>query len=195
MKTMAVFASTIIMSASHLHFDASTKPVFSLTDAIPTESAFLFSWVSWSVIDYHKNDDASFNNQLQKLIAMPKNNVRVKMPRNADDLFTLAKLVYAKHTADGDRSPLNSLDDYNWMDNGSKIAQWQYLQNQVKQLEKDIDDLYRQRDLLLAPVDLTLRASRDLLLSIYKANYKELNDWDFEVDDRPKPKKQQTVKQ
>jgi len=127
---------------------------------------------------------------------MAKNNVRIKMPRNADDLLKLANLVYAKHTADGDKSPLNLLDDYNWTNNGDKITQAQTLQNQAKQMEKDLEGLYKQRDLLLDPVDLTVKASRDLLLGVYKANYKKLGDWGFEVDDSPKPvKKQKTVKQ
>ena len=125
---------------------------------------------------------------------MAKNNVRVKIPRNPEDLLALATDVYSKHISDSSTSALNSLADYNWTDNGAKIAQAQALQDKAKQMERDLEGLYNQRDLLLAPVDLTVKASRDLLLSIYKANYKKLGDWGFEVDDSPKPKKEKATK-
>ena len=60
-------------------------------------------------------------------------------------------------------------------------------------MEKDLEGLYNQRDILLTPVDLTVKASRNLLLSIYKANYNS-STTGLEVDDSPKPKKEKTTK-
>ena len=62
----------------------------------------------------------------------------VKIPRNPEDLLELAGLVYAKHTTDGAASPLNSLADYNWTDNGAKIAQAQTLQDKRNKWRKTL---------------------------------------------------------
>lgn len=126
---------------------------------------------------------------------MAKHNIRVKIPRNAEHLLQLANTVYAKHMADAEKSPLNLLNDYNWQDNSLRMIQAQALQQQIRQTEKELDNLYRKRDTLLAPVNLTLKCSRDLLLGMYKANYKKLTEWGFEVDDTPKQKQPVTTNQ
>lgn len=120
---------------------------------------------------------------------MPNPNVRVKIPTNPTELLKLAALIYAKHTADGAASRLKALDDYTWELHGDKVAQAQVLDAEATQMEKDLEEKYKQRDLLLAPVDATVKSSRDLLLGAYKKNYKKLGDWGFEVDDTPKAKK------
>ena len=120
---------------------------------------------------------------------MAKPTVRVIIPRNPDGLLSLADLVYKKHQADGAKSPLQTLSDYNWNDNGPKIAEAQVLDAQAKQMEKDLEELYRLRDILLKPIDLTVKSSRDNLMGIYKNNYKKLGDWGYVVDDTPKAKK------
>ncbi len=120
---------------------------------------------------------------------MANPNMRVKIPRNPQRRIALAASIYKKHLADGVKSPLQTLSDYNWTDNGPKITEAEDLELQAKQLEKDVEELYRQRDLLLEPITLTIRSSRDNLLGIYQANYKKLGDWGFVVDDTPRAKK------
>ena len=120
---------------------------------------------------------------------MPNPNVRVKIPTNPSELLKLAALIYAKHIADGAASRLKALDDYTWELHGDKVEQAQVLDAEATQMEKDLEEKYKQRDLLLAPVDATVKSSRDLLLGAYKKNYKKLGDWGFEVDDTPKAKK------
>ncbi len=113
---------------------------------------------------------------------------RVVIPRNPDEFLTLAKLVFAKHTADGATSKLNGLSDYNWTDNGAKIDEAITLQARAKQMEKDLEELYRLRDIQIAPVDKTVKASRDLLLGAFASNPKKLGEWGFTVNDTAKAK-------
>ena len=120
---------------------------------------------------------------------MAKTNVRVIIPKNPADELNLAKKISDKHTADGANSPLKALVDFNWTDNAPKVTQALALQVQIDQMEKDLETLYNKRNVLLVPVDGTVKASRDTLLGIYKANYKKLGDWGFVVDDTPKAKK------
>lgn len=120
---------------------------------------------------------------------MAKSTVRVIIPKNPGLFLTLASDVYTKHTDDGASSPLAGLEDNNWTDNGPKIAQAKGLQTQIGTLEKALENLYGQRDLLIAPVLATVKSSRDLLLSKFSKNPKKLGDWGFTVDDSPKPPK------
>src|SRR5437762_13324468 len=119
---------------------------------------------------------------------MGKPTARVLIPRNPSDLLSLAESIYTEHQADGANSPLNALEDNNWTDNGAKIAQAKALDAQAKQMQKDLENLFKQRDLLLAGIDATVRSSRDLLLSKYSNNPKKLGDWSFIVSDSPKAK-------
>jgi len=113
---------------------------------------------------------------------------RVVIPKTADKMIALAKLVYGKHTADGAASPLNTLQDYNWTDNGSKVAEADDLNAQAKELEKKVEKLYQDRDALLASVEQTVRSSAKLLSGIYKSSPKNLGEWGFEVNDTPQKK-------
>jgi len=51
-----------------------------------------------------------------------------------------------------------------------------------------MENLFKQRDLLVASIDATVKASRDLLLGKFSKNPKKLGDWTFVVDDSPKAK-------
>jgi hypothetical protein len=114
---------------------------------------------------------------------MPKNSVRVSIPTNPADLLALAAKVYQKHVKDGKTSALNALKDYNWTDNGPKIAPALKIQVQITDMEKQLKILYGDRDVLFTPIDATVKKSRNLLLSIYSEHPKKLGDWGFDVND------------
>lgn len=125
---------------------------------------------------------------------MARQTFRVVIPTNPEKKLTLAELVLGKHTTDGAASPLNALVDNNWTANGPKVAQARTLQTNITQLEKDLENMYKQRDLLLAPVTESLKGSRDALVGIYRSNPKKLGDWGFVVNDTPAPKKKEEPK-
>lgn len=108
---------------------------------------------------------------------------RVIISKSPDKLLALAKRVLDKHTADGASSLLNNLRDYSWTEHGSKVAAAEALQAQAKEMERELEKVYQNRDALLAPVEQTVRASAKLLSSIYKKSPKNLGDWGFEVND------------
>lgn len=120
---------------------------------------------------------------------MPNPKVRVEISRSPKAILDLAAGIYKKHTDDGAASPLNNLEDNNWTDNGAKIQEAQNLQTEIDAIEKGLESLYRQRDLLIAPILETIQSSRDLLLGIYAKNPKKLGDWTFTVNDTPKTTK------
>jgi len=108
---------------------------------------------------------------------------RVIIPKTAEKMLAIAKLVFAKHTADGATSPLNALQDFNWTNNGPKVAEADALHAEAKELSKKLEKLYQDRDALLAPVEQAVRSSAKLLSGIYKSNPKNLGEWGFEVND------------
>ena len=120
---------------------------------------------------------------------MAKQTFRVVIPTNPEKQLDLAELVLNKHTTDGATGPLNTLVDHSWTDNGPKVVDARKLQDEILQLEKDLEKKYKERNLLLAPVMDSVKASRDLLIGVYKSNPKKLGDWGYVVNDTPQKKK------
>lgn len=114
---------------------------------------------------------------------MPNPNQRVLIPRNAAQKLDLAKKVLAKHTAMAATSPLASLQTHTWAANGPQVTTAINLHQQAEDLSRQAEEAYRKRDILLAEIDLSIKASRDILLAVYFDNPKILGEWGFEVDD------------
>ena len=117
--------------------------------------------------------------------------MRVVIPTAPADLLDLADDVYAKHTADGASSVLNSLEDQNWAVEGPKIALAKAKHSEAETLKLQMEKAYRDRDLLLAPVKDAVIASRDLLTGVMRSNMKRMGDWGFTVNDTPTAKKKE----
>lgn len=120
---------------------------------------------------------------------MANSNVRVVIPSNAIDLLQLAAAIYAKHLADGDASPLNMMQANKWTDNGPKIAEGITYHNQAEELKGQASLKIGQRDLLVPDVNESVKASRDVLLGVFRNNPRELISWGFTVNDTPKAAK------
>jgi len=120
---------------------------------------------------------------------MANNTVRISIPTNAADKLTLAEKIYQKHQADGDASPLKVISSHAWESSGPRIATALEYHKQVEALRSQSDLTYRKRDLEVAEVDESIKASRDLLLGIYRDNPKELSQWGFSVSDTPRTAK------
>jgi len=118
---------------------------------------------------------------------------RVIISKSPEKLLALAKRVLDKHTADGASSLLINLRDYSWTEHGPKVAQAEALHLQAKEMERELEKIYQNRDALLAPVEQTLRSSARLLNGIYKSSPRNLGDLGFEVNDTP-TKKTDTTK-
>ena len=106
---------------------------------------------------------------------------RVVIPTNPGELMKLTGLVYAQHQKLGTKSPLVILDSPNWDDLGPDVEQAVTTQARIEELEKELKNLYGQRDPHLATFTDLDRRSRDILLAKHAANPAALGDYGFDV--------------
>jgi hypothetical protein len=117
---------------------------------------------------------------------MSSSKMRVEIPTNPKSLLDLAEEVYAKHTDKGAASPLASIEENNWTEEGPKIKTCLDKHNEAEKLKNQMEQAYKDRDKLLLGIDKAVKASRDVLSGIYHANMKRLTDWGFIVTESPK---------
>lgn len=108
---------------------------------------------------------------------------RVNIPKNTEELLDLAAKVYQKHTDLAAASPLNAMVSHKWADNGPNVAPCLELHKQAEELKRKAEETYRQRDLMLNDITESVKASRDLLLGVYRKIPKTLGEYGFEVSD------------
>ncbi len=108
---------------------------------------------------------------------------RISISRNPAELLQLATRVYQKHQAEGENSPLRNLDGIDWTVVGPMIERALELHNDAEALKGQMEQAYRERDLLVAPIEGAVKASRNLLKALNQQNPKRLCDWGFQVDD------------
>jgi len=129
---------------------------------------------------------------------MAARNLRIKIPKKAPDLIELAKLILAKHAADGASSVLNSID---MTDFANKSATADTEHKRMTKLKRDSEIATENRNLALGfskgqgsepdgSVVFFTKTCRDILKGIYKGREHELGDWGFEVNTTPKHKKE-----
>ena len=114
---------------------------------------------------------------------------RVVIPNNAEELLDLATNVYNKHNELGAASPLNAMVSHKWTDNGPQVATCLTLHKQAEELKRQAEETYRQRDLLLAGITESVKASRDVLLGVYRETPKTHGEYGFQVDDTARASK------
>lgn len=120
---------------------------------------------------------------------MAKTPGRIAISRNPSEMLALAEKVFNKHVADGEGSQLNALVDYDWAKVGPTIAPARAKHIEAETLKGQMEAAYRERDLLLPPIDETLKASRNLLKALNAKNPKRITEWGFEIDDSAKAPK------
>jgi len=106
---------------------------------------------------------------------------RVVIPENPGELMKLTGLVYAQHQKLGSKSPLVILDSPTWDELGPDVEAALAAQARIDALEKELKNLYGQRDPHLAAFTDLDRRSRDILLAKHAANPAALGDYGFEV--------------
>ncbi len=108
---------------------------------------------------------------------------RVEISRNPDELLKLANKIYAKHIADGNSSILTHLIDYKWSTIGPLLLPTGNFNDNAIKYAKDAEKAYEARDIIIAELDIAIKATRTYLLGIYKNTPKTLGDWGFIVND------------
>ncbi len=112
--------------------------------------------------------------------------IRIVVPTNIGELLKLGTLIYNKHLADGTKSPLNSLSDYNWNDHGPNLPLASAKHDEAEEYTRRAEQAYRERDRLMGDVTGLVRSSRDLLKAVFSKTPKKLGEWGFEVNDTPR---------
>lgn len=122
---------------------------------------------------------------------MAKKRVKVKIPRNADELIQLGEDIIAEHTDQGASSPLNGLDMAAF---AARVAAAKTKNQEQKQLRRDAETATEDRDDLLGKkkgqssttpgtvLNFIVR-TRDVLLGTNKGNEHHLGDFGFEVSE------------
>lgn len=117
---------------------------------------------------------------------------RINIPTHPADLLDLAKKIHDKHVEDGDNSPLNAMQDYDWDTEGPKITTCKQNHDNAEEAAKKAEQHYRQRDVDLPAIKDIVRNSAALLKTIYAKNPKVLGDYGFDVDDTKQGKAKKT---
>jgi hypothetical protein len=121
---------------------------------------------------------------------MANPNFRVVVPKKPEQLIDLAGNINKKHQDDKEQSPLKAMRVHKWEDNGPKIATCLEHHKKAEELKRQMEEEYRNRDLLLIDLVNSVKASRDILLGVCRDNPKIMGEWGFLVDDTPRnPKK------
>ncbi|MCX6272656.1 MAG: hypothetical protein NTU44_15840 [Bacteroidetes bacterium] len=108
---------------------------------------------------------------------------RIAISQNPPEILDLAAKVYSKHQAEGENSQLKALKDQDWSKVGPTIATAKEKHQLAENLKGQMEAAYRERDLLLGPIDDILKSSRNLLKAVNSKNPKRLAEWGFAVDD------------
>lgn len=112
---------------------------------------------------------------------MSNPNYRVAIPTNPKELLDLATQIYQKHTQLGTESPLNALVSHNWNENGAKVTDAATLNKQAEELKRQSEEANGKRNLLLADIENSVKASRDLLQGVYRETPRTLSQYGFNV--------------
>ena len=107
---------------------------------------------------------------------------RIRIYTNVRHNLELAKKIYEKHSADGDRSLLSLMDGFSWESTGPKINFCLEKHKEAISLSKSAEEMYRQRDAVLAEITDIIRASKSILKS-NTVSPEKLNEWGFVLYD------------
>ncbi len=106
---------------------------------------------------------------------------KVDVPRNVEELLTLASDVYAKHVSDGPSSPLNHLGDFNFDQIGPNLVPALAKHKEAEDYARKAKEAYEQRNVLMGDVEGVVKCSRDLLKAKFAKTPRKLGEWGFDV--------------
>jgi len=105
---------------------------------------------------------------------------KVSVPTKVEDVFRLAGLIYAKHTALGEASPLKALD---WETGKANLDAAEAQNTAFKELHRQAEAAREERDHYVAQIRLLVQQSRDMLKGIHRNDLRQLGEYGFEVND------------
>lgn len=100
-----------------------------------------------------------------------------------------AKKIYEKHKAEGAGSILSSMEGFNWESTGPKINFCLEKHKEAMSLIKMAEEIYRQRDAVLAEIVDITRVSKSILKNEFTCNPDVLGEWGIVLYDEEAAKK------
>ena len=116
---------------------------------------------------------------------------RIPIPgrKNPSGILALADKVYAKHLADGAASKLGATVP-EWATVGPKIATGLARDKRAKELEKELEKIYEERDnIAFEALPLVQRSGKVLRGAYGEQNLRQMGDHGYVVDDTPRAPK------
>lgn len=108
---------------------------------------------------------------------------RIRIYSNVRRNLELAKNIFEKHRTDGEKSLLLSIEGFSWESTGPKINFCLEKHKEAIRLSKSAEEMYRQRDAVLAEITDIVGASKYILKSKYMMSPEKLSEWGFAVYD------------
>ncbi len=108
---------------------------------------------------------------------------RIRIYTNVRHSLELARKIFEKHKSDGDHSVLAALDGFDWEATGPKIGFCLDKHKEAVNLTKTAEEMYRQRDAVLAEITDIIKASKSVLKNKYTSCPEKLSEWGFLVYD------------
>ena len=108
---------------------------------------------------------------------------KVSIPRNVEELLTLANNIYTKHLADGAASPLTQLEDFNLDTIGPNLQLALAMHNEAEEHRRKAEIAIEKRNKLMGDITGVVKSSRDLLKGRFAKSRKKLGDWGFDVSE------------
>ncbi|MFC4231214.1 hypothetical protein ACFOW1_04890 [Parasediminibacterium paludis] len=125
---------------------------------------------------------------------MPKQTLRIEIPKNPEEQLKLAGNIYKKHTDDGADSVLKVMKDFKWDAVGPNIPLALAKHKEAEDLQKKMEKAYEDRNKLMAGIPEGLKSTRDFLKGVFSKSPKSLGDYGYTVDDSPRASKAPTTK-
>ncbi|MEO7768528.1 MAG: hypothetical protein ABIS01_13955 [Ferruginibacter sp.] len=104
---------------------------------------------------------------------------RIRIYTSVRQHLELAKKIYEKHAADGDASILSAMEGFSWDATGPKIIFCQEKHKEAIGLSKRVEEVYRQRDAVLAEITDIINVSRSILKTKYSIYPEKIEEWGF----------------
>lgn len=108
---------------------------------------------------------------------------RIRIYTNVRHSLELANTIYEKHKADGDQSLLLSIEDFSWETTGPKINFCLEKHKEAIRLSKNLEEMYRQRDAVLAEITDIIVASKSFLKNKFYRSPEKLSEWGIMIHD------------
>lgn len=106
---------------------------------------------------------------------------RVYFPATPDEIEATGSKFFRKNKAEGEKSPLKGLTDYDFITLGDKdFTEWSSLNQEAKDLDKRASQIRERRDVIWKEkLKMPMQRGKDVIVSLSAGNPTVATDWGF----------------